>query len=186
MRIISGELGGRWIKGGGKRSSLRPTSNRVKETLFDILGERVSGAKVLDLFAGTGNLGLEALSRGARESTFIDSSPSSVKIIRENIDHLGISTRSRVLQGDASILLRRLHRWDERFDLIFADPPYPIGITQKILNQIAYSLPPGGIFILQHHKKVLPEADSECGIRKIRERQFGETVLTFYKKRTAG
>jgi 16S rRNA (guanine(966)-N(2))-methyltransferase RsmD len=180
MRIISGEVGGRKIKG-GRKELLRPTSDRVKEALFNILGKQIKGSGVLDLYAGSGNLGLEALSRGAREVTFIDLNTESVRLIKENLKILGYSLKSKVIKGDAISYLLLFEKKGITFDFIFADPPYH---TKFILPDQGsrFPLSTDGIFVLQHHKKISPELSQEYSIKKSDERKFGETVLTFYEK----
>lgn len=178
MRIISGEVGGRRIKGVSK-GVLRPTTERVKEALFNILGEKVRGALVLDLYAGTGNLGLEALSRGAEEVTFVDLNQDAIQIIRENLRSLNYTKKARIYRGDALLHLKRFEKRRERFDLIFADPPY---LTKFQISNLKSQIPltPEGLLVLQHYKKNPPELGIVSELKKIRERRFGETVLSFY------
>ena len=135
MRIIAGEFKGRRIDA-PRSMSVRPTSDRVKVTIFDVLSNRIDleGARVLDLFAGGGTLGLEAISRGARHATFVDASEVSLRIIARNLKQLGIESRAKLIRGDAVMVPKRL---GEEFELVFIDPPYglediaslPLGIA---------------------------------------------------------
>ena len=132
MRVISGSARGRKLKE-PVGSSIRPSSDRVKESIFNIIQFDVQGRRVLDLFAGTGQLGIEALSRGAKSAVFIDSSEKSVKLILENINICGFSACSTVYCKDA---LRYLEN-DEKFDVIFIDPPYESTLAKKAIIKIA-------------------------------------------------
>ena len=123
MRVIAGSARGRRLRVARVRD-LRPTSDRARETLFNVLGADVVGALVLDLFAGSGALGIESLSRGAVEATFIDRDRRVVGALRSNLEHCGFSAVSRILDSDWRRGVRRLEREAARFDLVFADPPY--------------------------------------------------------------
>ena len=131
MRIISGTVGGRKLTEpvGNK---IRPTSDRVKESIFNILQFDIEGRRVLDLFAGTGQLGIEALSRGAASAVFVDSSSDAVKLVRDNLRICGLYELARVYLSDA---LRFLES-DERFDIILVDPPYDSMLTHKVVSKI--------------------------------------------------
>ncbi|MCL2202088.1 MAG: 16S rRNA (guanine(966)-N(2))-methyltransferase RsmD, partial [Oscillospiraceae bacterium] len=126
MRVISGSVRGRKLKEPAG-VSVRPTSDMVKESVFNIIQFDIEGRKVLDMFAGTGQLGLEALSRGAGSAVFVDSKSDSVKLIWENVKICGFEDRVQVLLRDAL----RYAEGDEKFDLIFLDPPYGDGVLEK-------------------------------------------------------
>src|SRR5438105_5921521 len=127
MRVIAGKYRSRLLKS-LKGATLRPTSDRLRETLFNVLGERVAGARFLDLFAGTGAVGIEALSRGADESVFIENHAPAVALIRRNLESLGITGAAQVFWLDALRGLAKIagqsHPTDRPFDFVFLDPPY--------------------------------------------------------------
>ena len=131
MRVISGMARGRKLKE-LSGFDIRPTSDMVKESIFNIIQFDVEGRRVLDLFAGTGQLGIEALSRGARSVVFVDSSPDAVKMIKDNIDLCGFSEASTIYRRDALVYLE----YCESFDLIFIDPPYDTKLVDKTLGKI--------------------------------------------------
>jgi len=131
MRIISGSARGRKLKE-PVGNSIRPTSSKVKEAIFSIVQFDIEGRRVLDLFAGCGQIGIEALSRGAGSAVFVDSSQDAVKLIRENLKVCGFSDKSAVYARDA---VRSLEN-DEKYDLIFIDPPYESELQEKVLNKI--------------------------------------------------
>src|ERR1043166_4048402 len=135
MRIIGGNARGRRLKV-PKGQAVRPRAGRGKEALFDILPHDLSGKRVLDLFAGTGNLTIEALSRGAAEAVLVDSSAKSAKLIRENLRTLNLTRGTKVLPMPVARALRLLARQGETFDLIFIDPPYEQGLIDTSLKLI--------------------------------------------------
>ena len=126
MRISAGEHRGRRLQS-PKGSKTRPTSDLLRQALFNVLGPRIQGASVLDLFAGTGALGLEALSRGAATASFVENDRRAVESLRANLATLKLTARSRVLVGDVFSKLGRLQQAGERFDCVFLDPPYGTG-----------------------------------------------------------
>ena len=132
MRVISGSLRGRKLKEPTGRN-IRPTTDKIKESVFNIVQFDIEGRKVLDLFAGTGQLGIEALSRGAKSAVFIDTAMESVKLIYENIKTCGFSEQTAVWARDA---LRYLES-DEKFDLVFVDPPYDAKLADRAVSKIA-------------------------------------------------
>lgn len=185
MRVIAGSLKGHRLKA-PKGRELRPTSDRVKEALFNILPRDLSGFRVLDLFAGTGNLSVEALSRGATEAVLIDASRQAGKAIRENLRALGYADKSRVWIAPALRSARILFRRGEKFDLIFADPPYEKGWVQKILRAIAQEelLREAGILVVEH--SVREKVEENYGPVALRDqRRYGTTLLSFFGHRPA-
>ena len=136
MRIIAGAFRGRRLHA-PKGNRIRPTIDRVREAIFNIIAAEVAGAKVLDLFAGTGAMGLEALSRGAQFCCFVDQGEEAVRLIRENVQLCGVQDRSRIIQGPAASAIRRLGSENELFDLIFMDPPYGKGYIEKTFGFLA-------------------------------------------------
>ena len=137
MRILSGSARGRPLKG-PKGPGIRPTADRVRETLFNVLGQYLEGGEVLDLFAGTGALALEALSRGAARAVLVDSGREALGLIRENAAALGFAERCEVLPSDALRALEHLGREGRRFALVFADPPY----AQKVIADLLQGMVP--------------------------------------------
>lgn len=187
MRIISGTARGRKLftpgRGAGV-SAIRPTSDRVREAVFNILGDRVAAAATLDLFAGTGALGLEALSRGCSRAVFVDTSPDAIRLIKKNLDICGFSDRANVIRRD---LLKSLSflpkiRPASGFDLIFIDPPYRRAISAKILKYLGglALLNEDGILVMEEACEVeLPE--NIAGLRKFDRRRYGDTAIFFYR-----
>ena len=181
MRIISGTLKARQIKA-PQGSDFRPTTDRVKENIFNILGEKVKGAKVLDIFAGSGSLGLESISRGSSEVFFIDKSEAAVEVIKKNLEYLSIFDKAQVIKGDAS---RELHRLSGRsliFDLIFLDPPYNINVAelQSLFSLIAKCLDSSGLIIYESGSDL--SEDIVASIKEIDKRSYGNTRVYFFKK----
>ena len=161
----------------------RPTADRVKESVFGILGGKTVEAKVLDLFAGSGALGLEALSRSAASATLVDKSGESAKIINENAGLAKLSSATVIYREDAFHFIRRLSNSGAFFDLIFCDPPYNLGLAPKILQALDVDdlLTEKGVLVLEHsrHEK-LPE-----GLKRIvayRSEFYGETIVSFFRK----
>lgn len=181
MRIIGGISKGRRLSS-PKGSSIRPTLDRVKETIFNILGKEVEGKVVLDLFAGTGNLGMEALSRGALKTVFVEKAKEALRIIQKNLLQSGFALRSEVISKDVRRAIPLLERRGDAFDLIFMDPPYEKGWVQKILNQLRdhpiYHR--GTILVIEHSRREPIPADLS-GWEIIRQRMIGDTVLSFLK-----
>ncbi len=177
MRIISGEHKGR-ILGSVKKTGIRPSSDKVKGSIFNVLKDDVEGKRVLDLFAGSGNLGIEALSRGATFVTFVDSSSQSIKTIKENLESLNLSKRSKILRKDC---LEALPNLKEKFGIIFADPPYQKGFAQKVIDLVVKHslLDKNGILVLEHHKKETFECPEER-LLCLKAKRFGDTMVSFF------
>jgi len=181
MRVIGGTARGRSLKV-PKGRVLRPTSGRVKESLFDILRDDLSGARVLDLFAGTGNLTIEALSRGAAEAVLVDSSAPSAKAIRENLQRLGLANRTQFLAMPVTRALRLLARQGEAFDVIFIDPPYERRLIEPALQMIdkRMLLRGSGVAIVEHSiREPLPSHLGNLHLSD--QRRYGNTVLSFFR-----
>ena len=176
MRVITGIAGGRKLKS-PEGESVRPTTDHVKQAMFNILQFDLEGRRILDLFGGTGQLGIEALSRGAREVVFTDSSRTSVQLIRENLKRCGLE--GKVLQTDALSYLAR----GEKFDIIFIDPPYDGGLYQAVLERInaVDNLTEGGIIVCEARAGTeLPELSAPYF--KLRERRYGNVKICIYSK----
>ena len=138
MRVIAGEKRHLLLKTVDDLS-VRPTTDKIKETLFNMIQFQIPGKTFLDLFAGSGAIGIEALSRGAVKATFIDNSDRSIKIIKENLAHCGLTDRASVIKGDVSISLESLSRKNEAYDIIFMDPPYDKGLYKPVFERLAKS-----------------------------------------------
>ncbi|MFQ5655916.1 MAG: 16S rRNA (guanine(966)-N(2))-methyltransferase RsmD [Candidatus Methylomirabilales bacterium] len=183
MRVIAGTSKGRRLKV-PKGKGVRPTSDYLRETLFDILGPSVCGTRFLDLYAGSGAVGIEALSRGGDEVVFLEQDPACLRVLRKNVEAAGFGER-RVVAGDVLRLLPRLVRQGERFDIIFLDPPYGSRLAERTLDIVASGdlLRPGGIVIVEHFaKEPLPPRFGH--LTRVREKAHGQTVLSFYGVRT--
>jgi len=180
LRVIAGEYRGRRldrIEG----MDIRPTTDMVKESLFNILGAAVIDSVFLDLFGGTGGIGIEALSRGAKHVVFIDSSIKSVKVLKGNLERLDIKNNVEVFNTDYSTAVSKLHKFGKEFDIIFIDPPYSVGIAQDALKQINEHpiLSQSGLIIVEHDTKdEMPESLGK--LYMYRSKQYGNTALSFY------
>jgi 16S rRNA (guanine966-N2)-methyltransferase len=174
MRVIAGTAGGRPLVA-PRGTATRPIADRVKETLFAILGERVIDARVLDLYAGSGAVGIEALSRGAAHADFVETDRHALVAIRENLERTSLATLASVHAMD---VLRYLegHR-DERFGIAFLDPPYVERAILAPLERLVVNLVPGAVVVVKHHWRTeIPEPGE---LTTWRVRRFGETSLTF-------
>ena len=174
MRVIAGSARGRQLVA-PRGTVTRPITDRVKETLFGILAERVIDARVLDLYAGSGSIGIEALSRGAASCEFVELDRRASAAIRENLERTGVAEDASVHQVD---VLRYLSRAaDDRFNLAFLDPPYEERAILAPLVRLVARLTPGAVVVVKHHWRTpVPEPP---GLTNWRERRFGETTLTF-------
>jgi 16S rRNA (guanine966-N2)-methyltransferase len=184
MRIIGGQARGRQIRlPTGCR--IRPTADRVKESLFNIL-HPVEGTSFLDIFAGCGNVGLEALSRGARGSVFVEKDLRLVEAIRENLRLLGFEGQGEVIAAGAQQGLSHLGKRGERFDILFADPPYDEDFLPEILRYLegAELLAENGIIVLQHSVREDPKESLTRTLVMTDQRRYGDTRLSFLKKTT--
>jgi 16S rRNA (guanine(966)-N(2))-methyltransferase RsmD len=177
MRIVAGLAKGRKLAVPTGRA-VRPTSDRVREAVFSALGEAVDGARVLDLFAGTGALGLEALSRGAAQAVFVESGRPALVALQRNIEATGCGDRSRVISGDALAALARLAREGAEFDLVFLDPPYASDLLARSLELVvsAELLASGAHVVTEHAPGREPE--SIAGLQIIAAKRYGDTSIT--------
>jgi len=179
LRIISGDKKGQKLIS-LKRKKLRPTSDKVKGAIFNIL-KSVEGKKVLDLFAGSGALGIEALSRGAEEVVFVDNSFASLNIIRKNLERLRFREKGKLVKKDVLRFLRS--KKEESFDLILVDPPYAKGICQKILEILAAKkfLNADGILVIEYHKKEKIEKGADFIL--LQQKRYGDTIVSFFQEK---
>lgn len=178
MRVIAGRLGGRRLQSPKGRTTTRPTSDRVKEALFSMLGE-VDGAIVLDLFAGTGALGIEALSRGAERAVFVERDRAAVAAIRANLASLGLGESQAELRvGDARAALRAAREAGETYDLVFVDPPYDH--VREWAGELAELLPA----VLASGARVVVESDrrapAELPLAVAQSKRYGDTTITIH------
>ncbi|MGO0123361.1 16S rRNA (guanine(966)-N(2))-methyltransferase RsmD [Desulfothermobacter acidiphilus] len=164
-----------------KGKKTRPTSERVKGALFNILAPYLSGAHFLDLFAGTGGIGIEALSRGAERAVLVEKDPQALRLLRENLQRSGLSERAEVRGGDVLRLLPRIARGEQRFDIIFLDPPYARGYEAKVLRLLVQEglVQRNGWVIVESSARELPPDRVEQLVLRRRER-YGDTALSFY------
>jgi len=180
MRITGGSLRGRLLRAPEGKAT-RPTSSKVREAVFNIVGDRVVGARVLDLYAGSGALGIEALSRGALFTSFVESSPAAAKAIIENLDELELDERAQVMRGSVASALERLSGAGERFRLVFADPPYAGRAAEDTMSAIAASgvLSPGSLVVVEHTKR--QELSGEFGALSLASsHRYGDTIVSVY------
>ena len=184
MRIVAGIQKGRRLKEPDGQN-LRPTSARVREALLSIMAYHVAGARVLDLYAGTGALGLEALSRGARQAVFVDNDVASSRILRENIARCGYDNQCLVISQDVETFVTSPPSFGEppAFDLIFVDPPYHGTDLTRLLERLSVSgkIAPHGTLVLEHFfKHAVPNRTGN--LVQTRQSRYGDTMLTFYQR----
>ncbi len=177
MRLTGGEGRGRRIKG-PEGPGLRPTSDMVREALFDILAGRIEGARFLDACAGTGAVGVEALSRGARAALFLERDRRALRLIAENLRIGSWPGAAEVVEGDVERSLQALARRSETFDVVFLDPPYDHPALPRLVERAATAVAPGGALIVQHRTSVRVEAPESGGLRLRRTYRYGDTSLT--------
>lgn len=185
MRIIAGRLKGRRLRA-PKGYDVRPTSDKVKGALFNILGPRIEGARVIDLFAGTGAVGIEAVSRGAARVLFVEADPAARAALKANLAACGVSDREAEVwtTGGVAGLLSRLKRAPETaYDLIFADPPYHRPETFRLLRPFlaGLGLAPGGWLVIERFHAMDPPPPV-APMSHLRSYRYGETVLDVYAK----
>lgn len=178
IRLIAGKFGGRVIEGSGTNRT-HPMGERIRSSLFNIIGSELEGAVVLDAFAGSGSLGLEALSRGAQHATFVERDRVAQNVITNNIKTLGASSDTKLVKAPVASWLETTN---EQFDIIFADPPYhdlqlsTVGKLQKLLK-------PNGLMVLSYTGK--GEVPTDLGVVVVDNRRYGDAVLAFYRKEGA-
>ena len=177
MRVITGTARGRKLAA-LEGVEVRPTTDMVKEAMFSILQFEMEGANVLDLFAGSGQLGIEALSRGARACVFVDSSRDSQNITRQNLQHTGLSSAARVAAMDYAAFLRSTK---DTFDIALLDPPYEKGLAADALPLLVDKMSPGGAILCETRKgEPMPERVGEFAIH--RTYRYGKIALTLYRR----
>jgi 16S rRNA (guanine966-N2)-methyltransferase len=176
MRVITGTARGQKLAA-PQGMQTRPTSDMTKEAMFSIVQFEVEGAEVLDLFAGSGQLGIEALSRGARRAVFVDSSREAQEIVTQNLQKTHLSDRARVVQGEAESFLASTR---DTFDMAFLDPPYQKGILERVLPSVAAHMRAGGIIICETERgETLPETAGS--FVRVKEYFYGKAKVTTYR-----
>ena len=177
MRVIAGSFKGRRLKT-PTWEGLRPTSDKLRETLFNILAPRMPGARVLDGFAGTGAIGIEALSRGAAHVTFVEADARAVRLIERNLGHCGVTDRYAIIRARFAGAAGRLAAGS--FDLIFLDPPYRAEDMAAVLGAAAPLVAPDGLVVLEHARRDGAPAEA-ASIVKTRDILSGDSALTLYR-----
>lgn len=179
MRVITGKARGVALKTPDGLAT-RPTADRVKEALFSVINFEIPGTSVLDLFGGTGQLGIEALSRGANSAVFVDASDAACKLIKENLRRTKMESQGKVVRSDYLAYLRGCNT---KFDIIFLDPPYAEVFLENALNCITEIdiLQTGGIIVAERplEKPILPDFD---GYSRSKDYKYGKTLVTLYRK----
>jgi 16S rRNA (guanine966-N2)-methyltransferase len=188
VRIISGSARGRRLLTPGNYL-IRPTADRVKESLFNILTVQLgnfAGRRVLDIFAGTGNLGIEALSRGAAEAVFIDENREAVSLLGKNLKLTGFAAKGRIIQKEALSALRSLEKHAAPFDMVFLDPPYRQGLSGVVLEFLASSALIDEYSLIVAETAAKEELPDQFGaLREFDRRVYGDTAIAFYALKTA-
>ncbi len=184
MRVIAGRSRGIALRG-GHGPQFRPTAQIVKGSVFDTLYGRVQDAAVLDLFAGSGSIGIEALSRGAASAVFVEQDPKILKALKTNLDRCKVADQAEMVRGDAMKYLERVIRSKKTFDIIFADPPYASSLSREI-----------AVAISSAKRKVCDLLITESGaeydiaeggsLEKLRTRKFGQTIVTYLEYKAEG
>jgi 16S rRNA (guanine966-N2)-methyltransferase len=173
MRVIGGELRSRRLKT-LPGVATRPTPDRLRETLFDILAPRIEGTLFVDAYAGTGSVGIEALSRGARECVFIEKNHAAVDVIRQNVTSLGLDERAQVIRGKTTVVFARI-----KAEIVFLDPPYNLENEYAAALNALGPAPPA--LAIAQHTVHFPLAEAYGPLRRFREVKQGDNILTFYR-----
>ncbi|HEY4715490.1 MAG TPA: 16S rRNA (guanine(966)-N(2))-methyltransferase RsmD [bacterium] len=183
MRVSGGIARGRRLKT-LKHRILRPTTERVRQAIFNILGsERIENKDVLDLFAGSGALGIDAISRGAVRAEFVEQNKIMCNLIKKNLAELRLLKYTKVRHGDVLKEIETILNEGKKFGLIFADPPYGKGFVNKVLSQVASGdiLEKEGVFVLEHSKNEMPEP-AYGNIVKVFSRRYGDTLVSLFAR----
>jgi 16S rRNA (guanine966-N2)-methyltransferase len=183
MRIIAGTYRGRRLRTLAG-STIRPTSDRLRETLFNILAPWIDGSRFLDICAGFGAVGIEALSRGASEVTFIEQSREACAVIEANLNTVGAVRCATIEHRNASVAVKALEQGSKQFDIAFFDPPYSSEMYHDMMEQLGSGnlIAPDGIVVVEHRAKFPPKREYEK-LHRFRELKQGESTLAFYEFR---
>lgn len=177
MRVIGGTFGGRRLETPSDYS-VRPTTDKVKEALFSSIQFEIEGAAVLDLFSGSGQLGIEALSRGAKSAVFVDKSPQSVELTKRNLQKCGV--KAQVIKGESIAFIENCEQY---FDIAFLDPPYSAGLLEQALPAVSRKMNKSGIIVAECPiGEELPEV-LECGFCLSKQKKYGKLRLNYYRYR---
>lgn len=180
MRVITGSARGRRLITVEGADIVRPTTDRVKEAIFSAIQFDIEGRTVLDLFAGSGQLGIEALSRGAAECYFADSAAQSINVVRQNVEHTGFSDRSHIVNMPFSAFLKSAK---VKFDIALLDPPYERKLIQKALPFLIPKMNDGGVILCEHEKECTLPAELD-GWSLVKLLRHGGTSVSIYRKPT--
>lgn len=175
LRVAGGEARGRRLK---LPKNIRPTQGMVKQAIFNMVGPRIEGSRVLDLFAGSGALGIEALSRGAAEVTFVDQQPRGLAILRQNLDALGFKERARLVRSDVVRWLEASRDAVRSADFVFLDPPYDDAVLDRSLLVLDREVVAATVLAEHSRRQQMPPL---VRLRVDRERRYGDTVVTVLK-----
>lgn len=183
MRVIAGEKRHLLLKTLDDLS-IRPTTDKIKETLFNMIQFDIAGKMFLDLFAGSGAIGIEALSRGAKSATFVDNNDRAIKVIKENLEHTGLTDRANVIKSDAGLALENLSRENNVYGIVFLDPPYEKGLYKPVLDRLSKSrlINEESIIILETNLRDDAEGVEEMGFKRIKEKKYKSNKHLFFKK----
>lgn len=180
MRVIAGTQKGRRLAGPTVRG-IRPTSDKVKEALFSIVRPWITDALFVDLYAGTGAIGIEALSRGARRGIFVEPNPAARRLLRLNLEQCGLNRAAEIYGGTAEAFLRRAVASSEPYDIVFADPPYHTGGIKSLVTALegCPCITPSTTVVLEHFSKLMPP--SALGLlSRLRQYRYGDTTLSLF------
>lgn len=186
MRIGAGTARGRTLRGPRDAERIRPTADRVRQTIFNVLGQWFEGQRALDLYAGTGAFGLEAISRGALHATLVDRDREALELCRANAEALGFTAQVEVLAAPVERAVAELGARGARFELVFADPPYAATAVETVLTQLGAQrlLAKEGTVVVEHDRREEAPA-ALAGFTRVDERRFGDTVASFYRATAA-
>jgi 16S rRNA (guanine(966)-N(2))-methyltransferase RsmD len=187
MRIIAGTFRSRALEAPAGLAT-RPTSDRLRETLFNVLAPRIKGAAFLDLYAGSGAVGIEAVSRGAAQVTFVERAPAALKVLRANLDRLGLSEGFRIHTGSVGSFLRRPLAGAAGFDVVFLDPPYDAAVEYAValglLGEMSAGLLAAGAVVIAEHRRKERLEVKYGGLERTRLLEQGDAALSFYAATT--
>ena len=184
MRVIAGEKRHLLLKTLDDLS-IRPTTDKIKETLFNMIQFNIQGVNFLDLFAGSGAIGIEALSRGANMATFVDNNDRAIKVIKENLEHTGLAEKANVIKADASLSLENLSRKNETYGIVFMDPPYDKDLYRPVFERLSKSniISSDTIIILEVALKDDAVGIEDLGFEIAKVKKYKSNKHIFFKKR---
>ena len=185
MRVTGGGARGRRLRA-GSAPGLRPTSSRVRQALFNLLGARITGCTFLDLYAGTGAVGIEALSRGAGQVVFVERDDASARRIHLNLDAAGVPGSGRVVVDAVETAIRDLAAERIHFEVVYADPPWDSGVPGPVLEGAAGLVAAGGVLIVEHRTSRLPAIPDSFTLRPGRRYRHGDATLSVFHRDGAG